>query len=503
MRRRFLTLAAAALALIAFGGPQIASAADFAKATYRGKPAKCPKGTHFSLRHGGECWACPSGTHRTVLPIAGAKACERRAYSTWRPAKKRRRNNRVGQGCPKGQFWSVKGGKGVLGACYSCPRGYHKSIHGATSKKACRQGHEAVFTRAKFVTKHGCPAGSFHHLGKGAGCYSCPRGWHRTVNSIRSRKACTRQLAAILSVDGAGLCKTVLGAVRAGATGAQKLNAKYQSLTAPLRKPIEAVMHKVVPPITSPKALNKLFNKAAVAMRPYKSVQDEVLRVGKLALRHPGRFGNIVLNPRLMCEGSKREIIRALVKAGLNPHFKARRAGLMDGLLVKSAHAETNRTFHAIFISSGTRKPGKVGFGIGVSLITDLRDHVGLYYSLPTFFYSRFPGYEFTAGYMIFPWTNAGAFEQINNLGVEISIGRGQRAKAPGTLLEKVMNRWPGDLGINFSFDPDFVRHPKRNIPGIGVSWGWGDGAGEPKAGAKAKSLSPSASVDYSFRLRR
>jgi hypothetical protein len=324
------------------------------------------------------------------------------------------------------------------------------------------------------------------------------------VNSINSRKACTRQLGAILSVDGAGLCKTVLGAVRAGASGAQKLNAKFRELTAPVRKPIEAVMRKVLPPINSPRALNDLLNKAAVAMRPYKSVQDEVRRVGTLALRNPARFGNIVLNPRLMCEGSNKEIIQALVRAGLNPNFKARRAGLMDGMLIKSAHAATKRTFHAVFISSGTRKPGKpVGLGLGVTILTDLKEHVGIYYSFPSLFVSRFSGYEFTAGYMIFPWTTAAEFEKINNLGVEISVGRGQTAKAPGTLLEKGMNRWPSGLGINFSFDPAFVKDPGNNIPGIGASWAWGDDPATVKPGATAKSLSPSASVDYTFRLRR
>ncbi|MBT8407997.1 MAG: hypothetical protein KJN93_00035, partial [Alphaproteobacteria bacterium] len=61
-----------------------AAAADFAKATYRGKPAKCPSGTHFSLRKGGECWACPKRMKRTILPITGKWACERPAYTTWR-----------------------------------------------------------------------------------------------------------------------------------------------------------------------------------------------------------------------------------------------------------------------------------------------------------------------------------------------------------------------------------------------------------------------------------
>lgn len=179
------------------------------------------------------------------------------------------------------------------------------------------------------------------------------------------------------------------------------------------------------------------------------------------------------------------------------------RAGLMEGVLIKSAHAETNRTFHTIFISSGTRKPGKpVGLGIAVTLITDLKDHLRFYYSLPSLFVSRFAGYEFTAGYMIFPWTNIDNFDQIGNLGLEISIGRGQTTKAPGTRLEKVMKGWPDGLGFNVSFDPGFVKNPRANVPGFGISWAWGEDPGTPKPGAKVKSLSPSMSVDYSFPLR-
>jgi hypothetical protein len=397
----------------------------------------------------------------------------------------------------------LAGRPGLSRACYSCPRGYRKSIHPITSKRACRKRHKLVKARAKLVQEQGCPRGSFRHLGKSGGCYSCPRGWHRTINSIRSRKACARKLIGVMAADGAGICKSVLGAVKAGATGAQKVNKTIQALTAPVRKPVEAVMRKLVPPIKTPRSLNKLIDKAAGVMGRYLPVQDELRRVGTLAMRSPGKLGGILLNPRLMCEGSKKQIIKALVRAGLNPNFRPRRAGLMDGVFIKSAHAETNRTFHTVFISSGTRKPGKpVGLGIAVTLITDLRDHLRIYYSLPSLFVSRFAGYEFTAGYMIFPWTNIENFDQIGNLGLEISIGRGQTTKAPGTRLEKVMKGWPDGLGFNVSFDPGFVKNPRGNIPGFGISWAWGEDPGTPKPGAKVKSLSPSMSVDYSFPLR-
>lgn len=39
-------------------------------------------------------------------------------------AVRRRKNERVGQGCPDGQWWHVGGGDGLLGACWACPEGF-------------------------------------------------------------------------------------------------------------------------------------------------------------------------------------------------------------------------------------------------------------------------------------------------------------------------------------------------------------------------------------------
>lgn len=110
----------------------------YKKAIYRGKvKAKKPKGTFFDPRNGGEYWSCRRGTHRTVFPVTSNKACERRAKTYYKKASKYRKNSRVGQGCPRGKFWDVKGGNGLLGACYSCPSGYRRSASSVTSSKAC------------------------------------------------------------------------------------------------------------------------------------------------------------------------------------------------------------------------------------------------------------------------------------------------------------------------------------------------------------------------------
>ncbi len=113
--------------LVSMGAAHFSPAeAKFSKAKQHGK-ALCAKGSFFDPRNGGECWSCPKGTHRTIFGVTGNKACERRAYERFKKAKKKRKNKRIGQGCPRGQFWDVKGGKGLLGACYQCAKGYRRT----------------------------------------------------------------------------------------------------------------------------------------------------------------------------------------------------------------------------------------------------------------------------------------------------------------------------------------------------------------------------------------
>lgn len=161
------------------------------KATYRGKlSTKCPKGSFFDPRNGGECWSCSSGTHRTVFAVTSGKACEKRANTSYKKAKKERKNSRVGQGCPKRQFWDVKGGNGLLGACYSCPSGYKRSASSVTSSKACFRVSKLSWSKAKYVSKLLCPKGTFFDpINKGT-CWSCPRGHIRSLASVKANDAC-------------------------------------------------------------------------------------------------------------------------------------------------------------------------------------------------------------------------------------------------------------------------------------------------------------------------
>lgn len=167
------------------------------KATYRGKLLKAkPKGAFLDPRNGGEYWSCPAGTHRTVLhSVASAKACERRARTVHAKAPKYRKNSRIGQGCPSGKFWDVKGGDGLLGACYSCPSGYKRSASSVSSSKAC---YKTISAKLYKATKHGGvknpkPKGAFLDPRNKGEYWSCPTGYGRTVvHAVNSSKACKK-----------------------------------------------------------------------------------------------------------------------------------------------------------------------------------------------------------------------------------------------------------------------------------------------------------------------
>lgn len=496
------------------------SAAEFSKATYVGKPEACPRGTHFSPRKDGQCWSCPAGMVRTLAPITSKKACKRKKQTFYGRATRHATNIKHKDGCPRGQFWRNKGGKGFKGACYSCPRGYAPTLWSATGRKACKKTIGTAHARARFVQEWGCPKGAHFSPRRGGQCWSCPAGSFRTVNKVTGAKACSSNLAGILSPDTSGLCKLVLGAVKGGTDGAQKVKEKLDKITQPLTRPVQAAMQKFVPSIKSPRQLNELGNKLATAFRPFGPVQDELKRIGELGLRNPGRFSRIVLNPALMCGGDKRKIIRALRAAGLNPDFKARRASLMDGLFIRSAHAKTTgrereRVFYGIFVSSGFKNLGApFGYMLGVWVITDMDEHLGVYFSFPGIYQSRIPGADITTGVMIFPRSTSDNFEKINQLGIGLSFGRAQNAKNPFTFLEKLAKGWPDGLNVDFSFDPEFFVHPRRNPPGMGVSWGVGqDWSGDADLGKSPKRMAKPArptttkttgvvvSVDYTARL--
>jgi|GEM_PF-2295524 len=166
---------------------------QYARASKKGSAKfSCPKGSFFDLIDGGTCWSCPSGMKRTADSVKSSRACRRAGYEKYSRTSKYRKNKRIGQGCPRGKFWDVKGGKGLLGACYSCPSGYRRSGHAVNHARACSKKVSASHSKASLRSKALCPSGSFFDAIDGGSCWSCPSKFKRHVTSVKSAQSCIR-----------------------------------------------------------------------------------------------------------------------------------------------------------------------------------------------------------------------------------------------------------------------------------------------------------------------
>ncbi len=133
----------------------------------------------FDMIDGGTCWSCPKGFKRTAASVKARNACVGNKRAT-----------KVGNyGCKRkyggGAFFDPRKG----GECWTCPRGYKRTLEAVTSAKACSKGIFGPFSRATRKGKNGCDRG-FKDPIDGGTCWTCPRGSKRTVFSVKSAKAC-------------------------------------------------------------------------------------------------------------------------------------------------------------------------------------------------------------------------------------------------------------------------------------------------------------------------
>lgn len=189
VKSRIRYLLASAIAALAFLFATGASAQNlvevhFAKATRTG-PATCPakypakggQGAAFLHIFNNSCWSCPAGYNRTINPdVKAPTACEgggvRHAHAT----RHARATGLLHTDCPRGsnQFWHVGDG-----FCYSCPRGYGRTIYGIHSAQACETHLPVRHAAGTYRGAPGCEKGSFQN-GVTGDCFSCPPGYARS-----------------------------------------------------------------------------------------------------------------------------------------------------------------------------------------------------------------------------------------------------------------------------------------------------------------------------------
>lgn len=135
------------------------------------------------------CWRCPRGyVAANSNPYSGASGSLCKKVLQTR-ANYHRKAERF---CPRGTFKDPRNG----GECWSCPRGYKRTIFAVYSASACEKptGFLRVHrTRAKFHKRlRLCPHGAFYDPRKGGECWSCPHSYKRTVFAVYSTKACEK-----------------------------------------------------------------------------------------------------------------------------------------------------------------------------------------------------------------------------------------------------------------------------------------------------------------------
>lgn len=92
--------------------------------------------------------------------------------------------------CPSGSFFDIG-----LWQCWSCPKGYNRSLAAVDSAQACSRTNNKIvhkYQNAKFMGPV-CPAGSFYDPIRGGECWKCPTGYKRSVFHVNLPTACHRR----------------------------------------------------------------------------------------------------------------------------------------------------------------------------------------------------------------------------------------------------------------------------------------------------------------------
>ncbi|OEJ65081.1 tectonin domain-containing protein [Magnetovibrio blakemorei] len=140
-------------------------------------PKNCPSGSFLDGRNGGECWKCPSGFGRTAVAVDKYNACGMIGKKATSAVFK-------GRACPEGAFTDPRNG----GECWVCPEGFDRTGNTVTGAKSCKKIIDfKPATKAAALT---CEKGQHFDFIDGGTCWSCPEGADRTLNNVKSNKAC-------------------------------------------------------------------------------------------------------------------------------------------------------------------------------------------------------------------------------------------------------------------------------------------------------------------------
>lgn len=157
---------------------------QYGAATHKGRV--CPEGSFFDPTRDGECWSCPKGYERTVVPVEWADACVLPAQESFsRVTRHDKATGLIGTDCPQGQFWDAKDGH-----CYACPSGHNRTLWPVDNIRACVKTQGATVSKATLTGKAVCKPGEFGDPRNGGECWSCPTNFDRTLFPVTDAKSC-------------------------------------------------------------------------------------------------------------------------------------------------------------------------------------------------------------------------------------------------------------------------------------------------------------------------
>lgn len=313
---------------------------------------------------------------------------------------------------PKGAFFDPRKG----GEYWSCPRGYIRNLNPVTHRAACT-----------ISPKYVCDSGN---VAMGSKCYkrgACGRNLQRPCQIVERIPSCNRGLAEdfiankCIKQSVAG-CLTVVRAIKVidgAGKGTEKIAKtffKTLSIQLPSSKGKKSKINKAVKSkkrkYRNKKNKNKLLNDMTASIKPFEHVVPELKKTAATMGKKTKALKRLFTDEGF-CTATKKQRERAFAKIIPKPNISLKKkAGLLDGLLIKNAHAATNSASDEHFYMSydfAISAGAGLGFSLGLSFVTDYRGNGGAYFSIgPEVVTNVAAGGGFGLGF--WPKVNQGSF---------------------------------------------------------------------------------------------
>ena len=355
------------------------------KATYRGKVTKAkPKGAFFDPRKGGEWWECPSShPRRTAHAVTDKRACATKNLL----GEKLTGAKYLGKSTnpkPSGAFVDPRLDKLTRGPEYwSCPTGYDRNANAVTDKAACTVRLKYVCDSSKYI-----PVGS---VGKEV-CYKrndCGTLNGRPCQIVERLPSCNTGLAEDFVAhecvtENVARCLFAVRAIRffEGESGSKSKKAAAAENKSQSKK-MPAFESKPSAKSSLGSGDKAKINKSGEAFLKKHKVAALQVKASVNSLSGKKKALSKAFTKDSFCSGTQAQrdsAFRKEIPEKLSIDLK-KKAGLMDGLFIKSAHAAEKERFFMSYDIVHAAGAG-IGYSIGLHYVQDENGNSGAYFSM-------------------------------------------------------------------------------------------------------------------------